>query len=90
MQGLLDFPCDVALAASTRSGLRGHTSKIRQQRCKTRRHQNAFSVRVVPCWSKLPEDIVNASSVEIFDWMHDGSPSSQKSPDIPSTELVQL
>ncbi len=64
MHGLLDFPRDAVFAAPTHIGLRGHTFKIHQQRCKTRRHQHAFSVRVDPYWNKLPEEIVNASSVE--------------------------
>ncbi len=62
MHGLLDFPCETVFAAPTRIGLRSHTFKIHQQRCKTRRRQHAFSVRVV--WNKLLEEIVNASSVE--------------------------
>ncbi len=49
MHGLLDLPCD----APTRIGLRGHTFKIHQQQCKTRRRQHTFSVRVVPYWNKL-------------------------------------
>ncbi len=52
--------------APTRVGLRGHTFKIHQQWCKFRHRQHAFSVRVVPYWNKLPEEFVNASSVEIF------------------------
>ncbi len=66
MHGLLDFPCDAVFAASTRIGLRSHTLKIHQHRCKTRRRQHAFSIRVVPYWNKLPEDIVTATSVEAF------------------------
>ncbi len=66
MHGLLNFPCDAAFAAPTCIGLRGHTLKIHQQRCKTRRRQHAFSARVVPYWNKLPEDIVTATSVETF------------------------
>ncbi len=64
MHGLLDFPCDAVFAATTRIGLRGHTFKIHQQRCKTRRRQHAFSVQVVPYWDNLPEEIANAPSVE--------------------------
>ncbi len=37
MHGLLDFPSDAVFAAPSRVGLRGHTFKIHQQRCKTRR-----------------------------------------------------
>ncbi len=64
LHDLLDFPCDAVFAAPTRTGLRGHALKIHQQRCKTRRRQHAFSVRVVPYWNKLPEGIVTATSVE--------------------------
>ncbi len=64
MHGLLDFPYGTVFAAPTRIGLRGHTFKIHQQWYKTRRRQHAFSVRVVPYWNTLPEEIENASSVE--------------------------
>ncbi len=66
VHSLLDFPCDAVFAAPTRIGLRGHTLKIHQQQCKTRRCQHALSVQVVPYWNKLPEDIVTATSVETF------------------------
>ncbi len=66
MHGLLDFPCDVVLAPSTRIGRRGHTFKIHQQRCKTRRRQHTFSFRRVPYFNKLPKWIFNASSAEAF------------------------
>ncbi len=66
MYGLLNFPCDAVFAAPTSIGLRGHTFKNHQQWCKTRRRQHAFRVRAVPYLNKLPEEIVNASSVETF------------------------
>ncbi len=66
MDVLLDFPCDAVFTSPTRIGLRGHTLKIHQQRFKTRRCQLAFSVRDVPYWYTLPEDIVAATSVETF------------------------
>ncbi len=71
MHGILDFPCDAVFAASTRIGLQGHTFKIHQQRCKTRRRQYALSVLVVPHWSKLPEEIATATSVEAFQFRLD-------------------
>ncbi len=84
MHGLLDFPCDAVFAASTRIGLRDHTLKIHQQRCKTRRRQHAFSVRVVPYWNKLPEEIVTATFVETCKFRLDAQcPSSQKFPSNP-------
>ncbi len=33
----------------------GHISNIHQQRCNTRRRQQAFSIGVVLYWNKLPE-----------------------------------
>ncbi len=59
MHGLLDFSCNAAFAAPTRFVLRGHTFKVHQPRCKTRRRYHAFSVREVPYWNNLPEEIVN-------------------------------
>ncbi len=53
--GLLDFPWD-SLCSSTRSGLRIHIFKYHQQRCNIWCRQHAFSVQVVPCWSKLPAE----------------------------------
>ncbi len=66
VHGLLDFPTDTVFCFPHRIGLRCHTFKVPEQRCKNRRHQHAFSVRVVPYWNKLPEENVNASSVETF------------------------
>ncbi len=56
LHNLLDFSCD-----ATSSRLRGH-----QQRYKARRRQHACSVRIVLLRNKLPGDIVNASTVEVF------------------------
>ncbi len=81
MHGLLDFPCDAVFAAPTRIGLRGHTLKIPQQRCKTRRRQHAFSVRVIPYCNKL---LLHPWRHSNLDWTHNGSPSSQKFPSNPS------
>ncbi len=66
MHVFLYFPSDTVFAATTHTGLRGYTFTIYQQRCKTRRRQRTFSVRVVPYWNKLPEEIVKAPSMETF------------------------
>ncbi len=87
MHGLLDFPCDAVFAAPTHIGLRGHALKIHQQRCKTRRRQHAFRVRVVPYWNKLLEDVATATSVETFKSQLDAQWqkfSSNPSPNTPS------
>ncbi len=46
----------------------GYTTNrlLNQQRGNIRRRNQAFSVRIVQYWNKLPEAIVNASSREIF------------------------
>ncbi len=61
--GLLEF----------RKGLRGHAYKFHPQRCFTRRHQFAFTIRAVPFWHKLPTEIVNASPVKPFKTLLDAN-----------------
>ncbi len=61
--GLLEF----------RKGLRGHAYKFHQQRCCTRCRQNAFTIRAVPFWIKLPAEIVNAPSVNSFKTLLDAT-----------------
>ncbi len=93
MHGKLDFPCDSGFAAPTRIWLRCYTFKIHQQRCKTRHRQHVFSVRVVPYWNKLPEEIVNAPSVDTINLRLDArvelgccvllkTPATSRSPEI--------
>ncbi len=65
-QDRLDFPWDTVFAVPTHSGLRGRVFKIHQQQYNDPRHQHTFSVRAVPYWNKLPEKIVNASSLLII------------------------
>ncbi len=64
--GPLEFPMASAFAHPTRKGLRGHSYKFHQQRCSTRRHQFAFTIRDVQFWTILPAEVVNASSVKSF------------------------
>ncbi len=66
IHGILGFPCTGVFVAHVHSGLRDHGFKVHQQWGETRHRQHAFSVRVVPYWNKLPEEIVKASSVEAF------------------------
>ncbi len=71
-----------SLAAHTLSGIRGHAFEIHQQHCKTRRRQQTFSVRMVPYWNKLPEEIMTILLVEYSSryWVRDGSPYTPKVP----------
>jgi len=57
-------------------GLRGHQLKLKVQRCRLHVRQNFFSVRIVNLWNKLPESVVESSSVNVFkkrldDWIAD-------------------
>ncbi len=62
-RGHLDFLCE---AVFSRSGFRCRSFMIH------RRRQHALSAWVVKYWNKLPEEIMNASSVEIFKFRLDG------------------
>ncbi len=50
-RGLLDSPMESIFIHPIRTLLRGHTYKLHQQRCYTRRRQHAFSVRAIPFWN---------------------------------------
>ncbi len=76
--GLLEFLMGSTFTHETRKGLRGHAYKVHQQRCCTCRRQFAFTIRAVPFWTKLPPEIVNASSVKSFKTLLDVSICSPK------------
>ena len=52
--------------ADVTSGLRGHSLKLFKPRCRTTVRQNFFSLRIVNEWNKLPQDVVDASSINTF------------------------
>ena len=52
--------------ADVTSGLRGHSSKLFKPRCRTTVRQNLFSLRIVNEWNKLPQDVVEAPSINTF------------------------
>ena len=45
---------------------RGHSYKIAKKRCNGERRRNFFSQRVVNGWNRLPQDVVDAESVNCF------------------------
>ena len=49
--------------ADVTSGLRGHSLKVFKPRCHTTVRRNFFSLQIVNEWNKLPQDVVDASSV---------------------------
>jgi len=52
--------------ADITSGLRGHWLKLFKPRCHTTVRQNFFSLRIVNEWNKLPQDVVEAPSINTF------------------------
>jgi len=52
--------------ADVTSGLRGHSLKLFKPRCRTTVRQNFFSLRIVSEWNKLPQDVVEAPSINTF------------------------
>ena len=46
--------------------LRGHSCKLSVNRCRLQPRQNFFSQRVIKEWNKLPQDVVDAPSVNSF------------------------
>jgi len=52
--------------ADVTSGLRGHSLKLFKPSCRTTVRQNFFSLKIVNEWNKLPQDVVELSSVNMF------------------------
>jgi len=52
--------------ADVTSGLRGHSSKLFKPRCRTTVRQNLFSLWIVNEWNRLPQDVVEAPSINAF------------------------
>jgi hypothetical protein len=57
-EGLLEF--------ETRTNTRCHSYKIKEQQCNLSTRQHFFSLRVTGMWNSLPEDIVDAPSMNAF------------------------
>jgi hypothetical protein len=57
-EGLLEF--------ETRTNTRGHSYKLKKLRCNLSTRQHFFSLRVTDMWNSLPEDIVDAPSMNAF------------------------
>ena len=45
---------------------RGHSLKLQKRYCKSATRFNFYSFRIVESWNSLPEDIVNAASLNTF------------------------
>ena len=56
------------------TGLRGHSMKLFKPRCRTTVRQHFFSLRIVNEWNKLPQTVIEATSVNAYrtDWIYTG------------------
>jgi len=61
---LYDVSSPLTFEESSRT--RGHNQKLRKIRVNTGVRQNFFPLRVIDTWNKLPEDIVNAPTLNSF------------------------
>ena len=52
--------------SETTSGLRCHSLKLYKQRCCTTDRQCFFSSKVINSWNRLPQDVIEATSVNMF------------------------
>ncbi len=48
------------------TNLRGHSKKLFLQRAENSLRKNSFAIRIVKIWNSLPEDVVNAPSINSF------------------------
>ena len=49
-----------------RFSTRTNSKKVVYNRANTNIRKNSFSIRITKCWNKLPENIVNAPSINSF------------------------
>jgi len=52
--------------ADVTTGLQGHSMKLFKPRCRTTVRQHFFSLRIVNEWNKLPQTVIDATSVNAF------------------------
>ena len=60
----LDFSDFFTLADDLRS--RGHSYKIKKNYCRLDARKNFFSQRVVDLWNRLPQEVLDSGSLNVF------------------------
>ncbi len=66
MHGLFDVSHEKLLPLGHNNITRGHQLRIKKVRCRLRIRSHFFSQRAVNDWNQLPEDVVNAVSLNAF------------------------
>ncbi len=72
LHGMVNLPIEEFFATSVNPNLRGHRLKLRHQLFHITCHMFAFLIRIFEPWNKLPPEIVDAGSEEIFKLRFDG------------------
>ncbi len=72
LHGRVNFPIDEFFETPANPNLRGHRFKLRHQMSHLARCKFAFPVRIVEPWNKLPPEVVDSASEEIFKRRIDG------------------
>ncbi len=62
----MNLPIDELFETPANPNLRGHRSKLRHQLSHSARRKFDFPVRIVEPWNKLPPEVVDSASEEIF------------------------
>ena len=57
---------DSLFELKTRTNTRGHSYKLKKQRCNTTLRQQFFTQRIVDRWNSLPVEVAEASSLNAF------------------------
>ena len=66
MNGYEDVDRNMFFKLKEGSRTRGHKAALVKERCRLDMRKYSFSQRVINEWNKLPNDCVNASSVNMF------------------------
>ncbi len=72
LHGRVKLPIDEFFETPVNPNVRGHRFKLRRQLSHLVRRKFAFPVRIVEPWNKLPPEIVDSASEEIFKRRLDG------------------
>ncbi|KAK4317757.1 hypothetical protein Pmani_011194 [Petrolisthes manimaculis] len=70
INGYYDEAVNIALERNT-GPTRGNSKKLAKGRCKTKKRQINFRLRIVDVWNSLPNDVVEADSVMRFEKLLD-------------------
>lgn len=62
---------DNILTYTEYDGTRGNSEKLFHKRCNLNVRKNVFSIRVAKLWNRLPQSVINATSIKMFEHRYD-------------------